>query len=150
MDFFQAAWTLALKAQSLDEVPVGAVVVHGATNRIIGRGFNRTRMDQDPSAHAEIIALRKAGKRLGSARLPECDLYVTLEPCPMCAQALSIARIRRVYFGAFDPKSGGIVHGARVLAASSCHHKPKVCGGIEEAQCAQLIQTFFQGKRGHR
>lgn len=147
MDFFAEALRLARRAQDLDEVPVGAVVVHTPTNRIVGRGYNRTRLDQDPSAHAEIIALRRAAKKLGSARLPDCDLYVTLEPCPMCAQALSIARIRRVYFGAFDAKGGGVVHGARVFAASSCHHRPQVCGGIDADICGQMLQAFFQEKR---
>ena len=128
------------------EVPVGAVVVDGATGKVLASGGNRTEELSDPTAHAEVLALRAAAAQLKSPRLLGCDLYVTLEPCAMCAAAMSFARIRRVYFGAEDPKGGGVVHGARVFAQPTCHHKPEVMGGIGESEAAALLKDFF-GKR---
>ena len=128
------------------EVPVGAVVVD-ADGAVLATTHNRVEEDHDPTAHAEILALREAGRRRGTARLVDCDLYVTLEPCPMCAQAIAFARIRRLYFGASDPKGGGVEHGARVFAAHSCHHRPEVYGGIQEQAAAELLREFFRARR---
>lgn len=140
------ALAAAEQARDLGEVPVGAVVVD-AEGRVIATAHNRVESDADPTAHAELLALREAGRRRGSPRLTDCDLYVTLEPCPMCAQAIAFARIRRLYFGAADPKGGGVEHGARVFAATSCHHRPEVIGGIDERAAADLLRAFFQARR---
>lgn len=136
----------AEKAKSRGEVPIGAVVV-APNGQIIARAGNRCEQDHDPSAHAEILAIRDAGRVLGSARLIDCDLYVTLEPCTMCATAISFARIRRLYFGAYDPKGGGVDHGACFYNQPTCHHKPEVYGGLRETECADLLTTFFKEKR---
>ncbi len=136
----------ARSAGARGEIPVGAVVL-GPGGVILARAGNRTEADHDPTAHAEILALRAAAAMRGSPRLPDCDLYVTLEPCPMCAQAISLFRIRRLIFGAYDPKGGGVEHGARVFDAPSCHHRPEVVGGIRETEAARLLRDFFQGKR---
>ncbi len=135
----------AKKASMSDEVPVGAVVV--CKNKIIAKAHNLTESKCNPTFHAEIIALTKAAKKLKSNKLTECDLYVTLEPCPMCAHAISLSRIRRVYFGAYDPKGGGVENGARIFNASSCHHKPEVYGGLMEEECGKLLKDFFSKKR---
>ena len=145
-DPMRRALELAHIAAQSGEVPVGAVVVD-ARGTVIGEAHNRTEADHDPAGHAEIIALRKAGAYLGSPRLIGCDLYVTLEPCPMCAGALSQARIRRIYYGAHDPKSGGIDHGPRIYSRPGCHHIPEVIGGIREAEARNLLQSFFQNLR---
>jgi tRNA(Arg) A34 adenosine deaminase TadA len=129
------------------EVPIGAVIVDSITGEIIAVCSNHMENGNDPTAHAEINAIRAACKIKKNSRLPDCDLYATLEPCPMCAQAISFARIRRVYFGAYDPKGGGVEHGARVFSASSCHHKPEVYGGIMEQECGNLLKKFFEEKR---
>lgn len=139
------AFEAASKAGDEGDVPVGAVIVKDGT--IIAKASNRVERDTDPTAHAEIIAIRQAAKRLGDVRLVDCDLYVTLEPCAMCAQALAHARIRRLYFGAYDPKGGGVEHGAKVFERSTCHHKPEVYGGIEEEKCTFLLRSFFQKRR---
>jgi tRNA(adenine34) deaminase len=136
----------ARAAAARGEVPVGAAVV-GADGTLLARAGNQVEADRDPSAHAEILAIRAAAAALGSPRLVGCDLYVTLEPCPMCAQAISFARIRRVVFGAYDPKGGGVEHGARVFAAPSCHHAPEVVGGVREQDCAALLRGFFAERR---
>jgi tRNA(adenine34) deaminase len=128
------------------ETPVGAVVV-GPDGLILAADGNRVREFADPSAHAEMLALRTAARLLGSERLTGCDLYVTLEPCPMCAGAISLARIRRLYYGAPDPKTGGVDHGPRVFAHPTCHHAPEVYGAIAEAECAALLRRFFQARR---
>lgn len=128
------------------EVPVGAVVVD-ADGQIIARAGNRTRELCDPTAHAEILALRSACLALGSERLPGHDLYVTLEPCPMCASAISQARIRRLYYGADDPKSGGVRHGSKVFDHPQCHHRPEVYEGISADLAAQLLKDFFAAQR---
>ena len=129
------------------EVPVGAVVVHGASGETLACAGNRCEADKDPSAHAEMLALRAAAKRLGVSRLSDCDLHVTLEPCPMCASAASFFRIRRLYFAAPDPKGGGVEHGPRIFNQPSCHHKPEVYGGIRESEAAEMLKAFFRDKR---
>ncbi len=128
------------------EVPVGAVVL-GPDGAVLGRAGNRVEELCDPTAHAEILAMRQAARALGSPRLPGCDLYVTLEPCPMCAQALSFFRIRKLVFGAYDPKGGGVEHGARVLDAASCLHRPEVIGGVRERDAGALLKVFFTSLR---
>ena len=139
------ALELAREAAGEGEVPVGAVVVRGGT--IVGEGRNRTRADNDPTAHAELVAIRAAAARLGTARLTECDLHVTLEPCPMCAGAISHARIARLYYGASDPKGGGVEHGARVFSHPQCHHAPEILAGIGADDSAQLLRSFFAERR---
>jgi tRNA(adenine34) deaminase len=128
------------------EVPIGAAVV-GPTGALLAAAGNRTRELNDPTAHAELLVIRAACARLGAERLTGCDLYVTLEPCPMCAAAISFARIRRLYYGASDPKGGGVEHGARVFSHPTCHHAPELYPGLAEAQAAALLKTFFGGKR---
>jgi tRNA(Arg) A34 adenosine deaminase TadA len=127
-------------------VPVGAVLV-GADGVVLARAGNRTRELSDPTAHAEMLAIRAACAALKSERLAGADLYVTLEPCPMCATAISFARIRRLYFGATDSKGGGVEHGPRIFSLPSCHHAPEVYGGIEETRSAALLRAFFAGRR---
>jgi tRNA(adenine34) deaminase len=140
------ALELASEAAARGEVPVGAVVVD-ADGRIVAAAANRTLADRDPSAHAEMLAVREASARLGSERLVGHDLYVTLEPCAMCAAAISFARIRRLYFGAYDPKGGAVEHGPRFFQQPTCHHRPEVYGGIEERRAAALLQRFFADRR---
>lgn len=145
--------TLALAeaeaAMAAGEVPVGAVIL-GPDGAVLARDHNRIEERRDPTAHAEILVLRAVAARLGTPRLVGCDLYVTLEPCPMCAFAASLARVRRIYFGADDPKGGGIEHGPRVLASGSCHHRPEIYGGIGATQAATLLREFFRTRRGSR
>ncbi len=140
------ALATARDAAARGETPVGAVVT-GPDGKVLATDGNRVRENADPTAHAEILALRAAAKVLGSERLAGCDLYVTLEPCPMCAGAVSLARIRRLYFGAPDPKSGGVEHGPRVFAQPTCHHAPEVYGGMAEEEAAALLHQFFQARR---
>jgi len=128
------------------EVPVGAVVVTPSGDVLAAAG-NRTRELRDPTAHAEMLAIRAACAALGDERLVDCDLYVTLEPCPMCAAAISFARIRRVYYGASDPKGGGVEHGARVFNQPTCHHVPEVYPGLAEAEAATILKAFFADRR---
>lgn len=134
-------------AAARGEVPVGCVLVDAASGRILARAGNRTLELSDPTAHAEMLAIREAAASAGSQRLAACDLYVTLEPCPMCAQAIAFARIRRVYFAAEDPKGGGVLHGPRIFAQPTCHHRPEVYGGIGENRAAALLRAFFQARR---
>ena len=141
-----AALAEAEAAAARGEVPVGAVVVV-ADGAVLARAGNRTRELADPTAHAEMLAIRAACAALGSERLDGADLYVTLEPCAMCAAAISFARIRRLYFGAADPKGGGVEHGARIFSQPTCHHAPEVYGGIEEARAAALLRRFFARRR---
>ena len=141
------AFAAAEAAGARGEVPIGAVVVEAATGRVLAAAGNRTKEDHDPTAHAELLAIRAAARVLGSERLTDCDLYVTLEPCPMCAQAISFARIRRLYYGAFDPKGGGVEHGPRLYAQPTCHHAPEVYGGIEESRAGELLRGFFRERR---
>ena len=137
----------AESAAARGEVPVGAALVDGTTGEVLARAGNRVEALNDPTAHAEILALRKAAAAVGAPRLPDCDLYVTLEPCAMCATAISFARIRRLYFGAYDPKGGGVEHGVRFFGQPTCHHAPEVYGGFEESRSAALLQRFFQDRR---
>ena len=137
----------AERAAERGEVPVGAVVVEASTGTVLASAGNRVEELSDPTAHAEMLVLREAGRRLGAPRLPECDLYVTLEPCPMCAAAVSFARIRRLYFGAEDPKGGGVEHGPRIFSQPTCHHRPEVFGGIDGARAADLLKRFFEARR---
>jgi tRNA(Arg) A34 adenosine deaminase TadA len=141
------ALRLARQAAQAGEIPVGALVVDAKTGEILASAHNRTEADNDPSAHAELLALRAACEKAGAPRLPDCDLYVTLEPCAMCAAAISFARIRRVYYGAYDPKGGGVDHGPRFYAQPTCHHRPEVYGGMEEQACAQVLKDFFRDRR---
>lgn len=127
------------------EVPVGAVLVRDGA--IVAAAGNRVEELSDPTAHAEVLVLRAAAAAAASPRLGECDLYVTLEPCPMCAAAISLARLRRVYFGAYDPKGGGVEHGPRVFDHATCHHRPEVVGGLREGECATLLRDFFRERR---
>ena len=136
----------AHKAAERGEVPVGAVVVN-AEGLVVAQAGNRTRELNDPSAHAEMLAIRAACVALGSERLLDHDVYVTLEPCPMCAGVISNARIRRLYYGASDPKSGGVAHGARVFTHATCHHAPDVYSGLGEEAASALLKTFFAQKR---
>ncbi|HXX06965.1 MAG TPA: nucleoside deaminase [Pseudolabrys sp.] len=141
----QIALEEARAARERGEIPVGCAIVRGTD--VIARAGNRTIGDRDPTAHAELVAIRAAAATLGNERLADCDLYVTLEPCAMCAAAISFARIRRLYFGASDPKGGAVEHGVRFFAASTCHHRPEVYGNISESDCAALLKDFFQARR---
>ena len=143
--FMQLALEQAYKAAAAGEVPIGAVVVQG--DKVIAAAHNLTETNADPTAHAEMLAIRAACETLKTSRLVDCDMYVTLEPCPMCATAISFARIRRLYFGARDPKGGGVEHGARVFSQSTCHHKPQVYGGMQETECGEMLKSFFKEKR---
>lgn len=136
----------AAAAAARGEVPVGAVIV-SRNGEVLAEAGNRTLELKDPTAHAEILALRAAGEALGSERLIDCDLYVTLEPCAMCAGAISFARIRRLYYGAEDQKGGAVDHGPRFFSQPTCHHAPEVYGGLQETAAAELLRTFFAGKR---
>jgi tRNA(adenine34) deaminase len=136
----------AAAAAPAGEVPVGAVLVDGG-GTIVAVSGNRVERDHDPTAHAEMLVLRGGAARLGAKRLEGCDLYVTLEPCPMCAAAIGLARIRRLYFGAYDPKSGGVEHGPRIFDQPTCHHRPEVYGGIAERAAAALLRAFFKARR---
>jgi len=133
-------------AAARGEVPIGAVVV-APDGALLSCAGNEVEARNDPSAHAELLALREAATRRGTKWLVDCDLVVTLEPCPMCAQAISLFRIRRLVFGAYDPKSGGVEHGARIFDAASCHHRPEVVGGVHEAEAAALLREFFATRR---
>jgi tRNA(adenine34) deaminase len=141
----QMALDEARAAASRGEVPVGCVIVRAGD--VVARAGNRTVGDRDPTAHAETLAIRQAAAALGSERLADCDLYVTLEPCAMCAAAMSFARIRRLYFGAADPKGGAVENGMRFFSQATCHHRPDVYGGISESECAELLKEFFQARR---
>lgn len=143
--FMKKALELAQNALLEGEVPIGAVVVHDGN--IIGRGYNHTRKTHDCTAHAEIMAIREACSHLQNERLDGCDLYVTLEPCTMCAGAISFARIRRLYFAVSDPKGGAIESGVRFFDAPTCHHKLEIYSGILEQDCQDLLLSFFQSKR---
>lgn len=142
---------LALKAAkeaALEgEVPVGAVVFDTKTRQIMAITANRVLKDKDPTAHAELLAIREAAKILQEVRLTECELYVTLEPCPMCAQAISFARFKRLYYGAYDTKGGGVDHGPRVFQSSSCFHSPEVISGLFEKECSDILINFFKKHR---
>ena len=140
------ALAAARAAADAGEVPVGAVLMRGA--EVIATAGNAPRTRSDPTAHAEMLAIRAGAAALGRERLEECDLWVTLEPCAMCAGAIAHARVRRLYYGAADPKGGGVEHGARVFAQATCHHRPEVYGGIGEAEAAAVLRGFFAARRG--
>ncbi len=145
-DFMNMALREAEQASARGEVPVGAVLV-AAGNRVIAQVGNRVEEWRDPTAHAEMLAIREGAKATGLGRLTDCDLYVTLEPCAMCAAAISFARLRRVYYAAYDPKGGGVDHGARFFTQPTCHHAPEVVSGMEEHKAAQLLKEFFSARR---
>jgi tRNA(adenine34) deaminase len=144
-NFMEMALAEAEAAAKRGEVPVGCVVVQNGA--VVARAGNRTLTDKDPAGHAEILALREAARTLGSERLSSCDLYVTLEPCTMCAAAISFARIRRLYYGAADPKGGAVDSGVRFFSQPTCHHRPEVYGGMAEANAAALLKDFFVARR---
>ncbi|MCK4866766.1 MAG: nucleoside deaminase [Alphaproteobacteria bacterium] len=137
----------ARAAAGRGEVPDGAVLVDGASGEILARTGNRTEEAADPTAHAEMLVIREAAAASGAPRLVSCDLYVTLEPCAMCAAAISFARIRRLYYGAGDPKGGGVDHGPRFYDQPTCHHRPEVYGGIAEGEASELLRDFFRDRR---
>jgi tRNA(adenine34) deaminase len=139
------ALELAAVAAAAGEVPVGAVVTRG--EEVIAESRNAMRASNDPTAHAEMEAIRAAAAKLGTSRLDDCTLWVTLEPCAMCAAAISVARVKALRFGAEDPKGGGVVHGARIFAQPTCHHRPDVLGGIGEAEAAEQLRSFFAERR---
>ncbi|WP_448501878.1 tRNA adenosine(34) deaminase TadA [Sphingomonas sp.] len=141
----RAALDAAAQAALEGEVPVGAVVVRNGA--VVATGANAPRANRDPTAHAEIMAIRRACEALGTDRLADCDLWVTLEPCAMCAGAIAHARIARLYWGADDPKGGAVVHGARVFAQPTCHHRPELFGGIGEHEAAAMLRDFFRARR---
>jgi tRNA(adenine34) deaminase len=143
--FMDDALAEARSAQVADEVPVGCVIVRDGS--VVARANNRTLRDRDPTAHAELLAIREAAAALGSERLTDCDLYVTLEPCAMCTAAISFARIRRLYYGAADPKGGAVENGVRFFASPTCHHRPEVYGGIGESAAGALLRDFFKARR---
>lgn len=144
-DPYSAAFGEARAAAAAGEVPVGAALMRNG--EIIAAAGNRTLRDRDPTAHAEMLVIRQACAAIGSERVVDCDLYVTLEPCAMCAAAISFARIRRLYYAASDPKGGAVEHGPRFFAQPTCHHRPEVYGGIRESEAAQLLRDFFQARR---
>jgi tRNA(adenine34) deaminase len=143
--FMDDALAEARAAQAADEVPVGCVIVREGA--VIARAGNRTLRGRDPTAHAEMLAVRQAAAALGTERLTDCDLYVTLEPCAMCAAAISFARIRRLYYGAADPKGGAVENGVRFFVSSTCHHRPELYGGISETEAGALLKDFFKARR---
>src|SRR4051794_23483590 len=143
--FMNDALAEAAFARDAAEVPVGCVIVRAGT--VVARAGNRTLRDRDPTAHCEMLAIRQAAAALGSERLTDCDLYLTLEPCAMCAAAGSFARIRRLYYGAADPKGGAVENGVRFFAAPTCHHRPEVYSGINESEASALLKEFFRARR---
>ena len=142
----ERALALARAAAERGEVPIGAVIM-GPSGELLAEAGNRTEELRDPTAHAEMLAIRAAAAKLGAPRLVECDLHVTLEPCAMCAQAISFARIRRLYCGASDPKGGGVEHGPRIFDQPTCHHKPELYPGIADAEAGELLRAFFKERR---
>lgn len=147
-DPMSIAFAEAEAAAARGEVPVGACLVEGATGAVLAQAGNRVEGLKDPTAHAEMLAIRLAAAAAGAKRLAGADLYVTLEPCAMCAAAIALARLRRLYFAAYDPKGGGVEHGARVFDQPTCNHRPEVYGGIREREAAALLRGFFERKRG--
>lgn len=145
-DYMALALAEAKAAESRGEVPIGAVVV-GPDGAVLASAGNEVEARNDPTAHAEMLAIRAAGAKLGEPRLPGCDLYVTLEPCAMCATGASFARLRRIVFGAYDPKGGGVEHGPRIFSQPTCHHAPEVVGGVSARASEALLKGFFQAKR---
>src|SRR5690606_4121105 len=147
VDYMEMALASADIAAHRGEVPVGAVIVDTRTGRVVANCSNQTISRNDPTAHAEMLAIRAAGSMLASQRLVGCDMYVTLEPCPLFAAVTFLARIRRLYFGAYDPKGGGVEFGARIFDQSSCHHRPEIYGGLHESKSGELLKNFFEKRR---
>jgi len=145
VSFMDLALAEARTAGERGEVPIGCVIVHGGS--VIAGCGNRTLIDRDPTAHAELVTIRAAAAALGTERLTDCDLYVTLEPCAMCAGAIAFARIRRLYYGAADPKGGAVDNGVKFFASPSCHHRPEIYGAMAEAEASALLKHFFQARR---
>ena len=146
VNFMELALKQAEAAAERNEVPVGAVLVSSAGD-ILAQSGNRTEQDHDPTAHAEMLVIREAAGKRGSPRLPDCDLYVSLEPCAMCAAAISFARLRRVYYAAYDPKGGAVDHGTRFFTQATCHHAPEIMGGIDEQRAGDILKKFFASRR---
>lgn len=146
-DFMDLAFDAAELAALRGEVPVGAVVVDSTSDEVLAQAGNEVEARKDPTAHAEVLAIRAAAAQIGAPRLVGCDLYVTLEPCAMCASAISFARLRRVVFGAYDPKGGGVDHGPRIFTQSTCHHRPEVVGGVNAGRSEALLKDFFAERR---
>ena len=147
VDYMSLALDQAQAAADRGEVPVGAVVVDPSTGQVVAADGNRVEADNDPTAHAELLVIRAATAAVGNARLAGLDLYVPLEPCPMCAAAISFARLRRLEFGAYDPKGGGVDHGPKIFSQPTCHHHPDVIGGVREQESVALLKGFFIDKR---
>ena len=145
--FMGLALAQAAAAAAAGEVPVGAVLVDGVSGEVLARAHNLVEARADPTAHAEMLAIRAAARAAGAKRLTGADLYVTLEPCPMCAQAIAFARLRRLYFGAYDPKGGGVDHGPQIFEQATCNHRPEVVGGLDERRCGRLLEDFFRRRR---
>ena len=137
----------ASKAADRGDVPVGAVIIDNLSGEVLASSGNCIVSDNDPTAHAEMVVIRETSRKFATPRLMNCDLFVTLEPCPMCATAISFARIRRLYFGAYDPKGGGIDHGPRIFEQTTCHYSPEVIGGVDELEASVLLRNFFQDLR---
>lgn len=146
-EYMDMALKLADMAGKEGEVPVGAVIIHHPTGKVMASAANQVAGHHDPTAHAEMLVIRAACAAVGSERLKDCDLYVTLEPCPMCAQAISLARLRRLYFAAYDEKGGGVENGPRIFNAASCHHRPEIYGGIGEEKASKMLKDFFLLRR---
>lgn len=146
-EYMQIALNMAQKATEHDEVPVGAVIVNPQTGKIVAKAYNKSAHSGDSTAHAEILAIQKACKKLQTPRLWDMDMYVTLEPCTMCAAAISFARINRLYFGAVDEKGGAVVSGVKFYDSPTCHHRPTYVGGILAKPCSELLKNFFKKKR---
>ncbi len=146
-DFMTQALAEARAAEARGEVPVGAVLVEAATGAVLARAGNRVEELSDPTAHAEVLVIREAAATRCDVRLPQCDLYVTLEPCALCATAIAYARLRKVVFGAYDPKGGGVEHGPQIFDQSTIHHAPEVIGGVMETECAAILKVFFAQRR---
>ncbi len=146
-DFMSQALAEASAAAARGEVPVGAVLVDANSGFVLATAGNRVEELSDPTAHAEVLAIREAAEARSNARLPECDLYVTLEPCALCATAIAFARLRKVVFGAYDPKGGGVEHGPRIFDQPTIHHAPEVIGGVMETECASILKVFFAERR---
>jgi len=146
-DFMTQALAEARAAEARGEVPVGAVLVEAATGAVLARAGNRVEELFDPTAHAEVLVIREAAAARSDVRLPQCDLYVTLEPCALCATAIAYARLRKVVFGAYDPKGGGVEHGPQIFDQPTIHHAPEVIGGVMETECAAILKVFFAQRR---
>lgn len=146
-DYMKQALALAIQAAEADEIPVGCLIVNPASGEIVASAYNLSQHSEDATAHAEMLAIREACRKLGQNRLREMDIYVTLEPCTMCTAAISFARINHLYFGAYDEKGGAVTNGVKFYEQPTCHHRPQVTGGILETECSQILKDFFKKKR---